>query len=46
MKKGLSRRDFVKTAATHFGISAIGGIGAQEAGSRTLWVWFFKGCGF
>src|ERR1019366_8368152 len=29
MKKGLSRRDFVKTAATGIGITAIGGIGAQ-----------------
>jgi succinate dehydrogenase/fumarate reductase flavoprotein subunit len=36
MKKGLSRRDFVKTAATGFGISAIGGIGAQEASAAGI----------
>jgi hypothetical protein len=36
MKKALSRRDFVKTAATSIGISAIGGIGAQEVKAEAV----------
>ena len=36
MKKGLSRRDFVKTAASGLGISALGGIGAQEASAAGI----------
>jgi hypothetical protein len=36
MKKGLSRRDFVKTTASGIGISAISGIGALEARAEAV----------